>query len=183
MYYCPLWKKTYSMASNRNPRSIVLAVVIWVCGCATSTQGSPPFSAAPAPPEGFATVYIYRFGAPPFLQDIKLSLAGKPIQPLPEKGYTWVHVPAGTHTIVAEWPGKTLFGGGWPDANRTHAIEPGKDYFFRLVGSVESSAGGFFSSGAITLRSAIFVRERDAGLAELKACCKYLPSPNLTFSE
>jgi hypothetical protein len=150
--------------------AVTFALCLGLGGCATSLSNSPRFSPAPPPPEGFATVYIYRFTAPPYLQDIKLSVAGKPIQPLPEKGYTLVNVRAGTHTIVAEWP-KAIGGGGpWKDVNITRTFEPGKAYFFRLYGEVGSVPGG------LTTRSAIIVREKPEGEAELIACCSYLAS-------
>jgi hypothetical protein len=64
-----------------------LAAVIMLTGCATAPADAPRFSPAPPAPEGYATVYVYRLGAPPYTRDIKLSIAGKKFIDAPEQAY------------------------------------------------------------------------------------------------
>jgi hypothetical protein len=167
-----------STAMNFIARCLLAFVVASAAGCATVPSTAPAYTPAPNAPEGYATVYVYRLGAPPYTQEIKVSLAGKAVLAAPEQGYTWVHVRAGTHTLLAEWP-KNLGGGGWPNATATQVFEPGKPYYLRLEGRVGSAPGGFFSGGGMLLTSMVVSRTPAEGEAELKACCRYLPASTL----
>lgn len=152
----------------------LLAFTAIVCAsCSTAPPTAPTYAPAPNAPDGYATVYIYRLGAPPFTQEIRVNFAGKAVLAAPEQGYTWLHVRGGTHTLLAEWP-KNLMGGGWPNASATQLFEPGKAYYFRLAGQVGSTPGGFFSGGGMLLTSMVVSRTPAEGEAELKACCRYM---------
>jgi len=155
-------------------RHVGVAAVAALAGCATVPESAPRFSPAPTAPDGYATVYVYRLGAPPFTRDIGVSVAGKPVLSAPEKAYTWLFVRAGTHTVFAEWPTDFLGPKKWADASATQAFEAGQSYFFRVAGNVGSVAGGFFSSGGMVLTSQISRLPANAGTAELVACCRYL---------
>jgi hypothetical protein len=151
-----------------------IAAMTVLTACATVPEGAPPFSPAPVAPAGYATVYVYRLGAPPYTRDIKVSLAGKAVLNAPERAYTWLFVPAGTHTLLAEWPTDFLGPKRWPDAAITERLEAGESYYFRVAGNVGIAPGGFFSSGGMVLSSQILRRPPDAGIAELVACCRFL---------
>lgn len=157
-------------------RCVSILIIAVLAGCAVVPEAAPRFSSAPAAPDGYATIYLYRLGAPPYTSDIKLSIAGKPVLNAPEQAYTWVFVRAGTHTVFAEWPGEFLAPKKWSDAFATHAFEPGKSYYFRVAGNVELASGGFFSSGGILRKSYLAQLPTDAGIAQLIACCRYMQS-------
>ncbi|WP_396432729.1 DUF2846 domain-containing protein [Limnohabitans sp.] len=145
-----------------------------ITGCATAPADAPKFSAAPAAPEGFATVYVFRLSAPPFSREIKLSIAGKPLFAATEQAYTWAYVRAGTHTVYAEWPTELFGSKQWPDASTTLALEAGKSYFVRALGDVGIVSGGFLSGGSIVRRSGLIVLPQETGQAQLIACCRYI---------
>jgi hypothetical protein len=153
--------------------AVVVAVTI---GCATAPENAPRFTAAPAAPDGYATVYVYRLGAPPYTRAIKLSIAGKPVLDAPEQAYTWVFVRAGTHTVFAEWPTDFLAPKKWPDASSTQAFESGLSYYFRVAGNVNTTPGGFFSPGGMLLTSLVAQRTPEVGKAELVGCCRHMRS-------
>jgi hypothetical protein len=143
-------------------------------GCAVAPTNTPRFAPAPSAPDGYATFYVYRLGAPPYTRDIKLSIAGKPVIDAPEQAYTWMFVRAGTHTLFAEWPRDFLGPKKWPDATATQAFEPGESYYFRVAGNVGVASGGLFSSGGMVLTSYLTRRPTDARKSELVACCRYM---------
>jgi hypothetical protein len=155
---------------------IAVAAVAVTMGCATAPENAPRFTAAPAAPDGYATVYVYRLGAPPYTRAIKLSIAGKPVLDAPEQAYTWVFVRAGTHTVFAEWPTDFLAPKKWPDASATRAFESGLSYYFRVAGNVGTTPGGFFSSGGMMLTSFVAQQTPEVGKAELVGCCRHMRS-------
>ncbi len=156
-------------------RLMCFAGVAVMAGCATVPDTAPTFSPAPDAPAGHATVYVYRLGAQPYTRNIKLSMAGKPVLEAPERAYTWLFVPAGTHTVLAEWPTDFLAPKKWPDASHTERFEAGKSYYLRMVGNVNMAGGGFFSSGGLMFSTQLVRRSTDDGPAELIACCRFLP--------
>jgi hypothetical protein len=155
---------------------LCLSVLILIAptGCAVAPASAPRFAAAPTAPDGYATVYVYRLGAPPYARDIKLSIAGKPIIDAPEQAYTWMFVRAGTHTLFAEWPRDFLGPKKWSDVTVTQAFEAGESYYFRVAGNVGAASGGLFSSGGMVFTSYLSRRPTDTGKAELTACCRYM---------
>ena len=153
------------MKTNATLTPLVLAALL--AGCASVPDDAPRFSPAPPAPEGYATLYLYRYGAPPFTQAIKLLIAGGNVLEVPERAYTWVHVKAGTHNVEAQWPRP------WPSTSTTRTFEAGQPYYIRLIGRVGGETPSFFSSG-IKLTSLILSVEPAVGTAELVACCKYL---------
>ncbi len=155
---------------------ICIAAVVILTGCATVSENAPAFSPAPAAPAGYATVYVYRLGAQPYTRNIRLSVAGKQVLETPERAYTWLFVPAGTHTILAEWPADFLAPKKWPDASHTERFEASESYYLRMIGNIGMTGGGFFSSGGIIFSSQLVRRSSDEGRAELVACCRFMPS-------
>ena len=156
---------------------IFLAIVLLtvISGCAIAPQSAARFTPAPPPPEGYSLVYIYRLNAQPYVHNIKISVAGKEVLDAPEYGYTWLYVPAGTHTILAVSPpeGFLLDVKNWPDTSSTLAMESGKAYFFRLTSNVSFAPDGFLS-GRVVRRTAFLQRTDKEGFAELTACCRFM---------
>jgi hypothetical protein len=144
----------------------------FIGGCATVPDSAPPFSPAPAAPRGFALVYFYRLDAPPYTQTIKLSVAGKPIIDAPERAYSWAHVKAGTHTVLADWPKVS----GWQPASTTVAFEAGETYYVRAVGRLESPPFSLFGRGGFVPMSYVTSLPPGVGRAEIRVCCRYMRS-------
>jgi Protein of unknown function (DUF2846) len=141
-----------------------------IAGCATVPSDAPRFSPAPAPPEGYATLYIYRLGAPPLPEAIKISVNGQPVLQIPERGYTWLHVRAGTYAVLGEWP-RTAFGlVSGAVVSATPSVDAGKSYYFRVTGNVSPTFGGLLVSKGIAQRPP------EAGAVEINACCSYMRS-------
>jgi hypothetical protein len=145
---------------------------ILLIGCVTAPQDAPKYTRAPPAPEGYATVYLYRLGAPPYTKSIGFTLNGQSVLSAPEQAYTWVYVRSRTHSVVANWP-KNLFGGGWPDAYVVQAYEPGKSYYFRVSGQLAGPTG-VMSAG--TMKSMIIQYTPAFAESELATCCRYLPA-------
>ena len=165
-----------SLQSLRPTLSILLCTLILFVGCANAPSDAPTFSPAPPAPEGYATAYLYRLGAPPYTKEVRVLIDGKPVSAALENGYTWVHVRAGSRVVEGKWP-KTWGGGGWPDAAVTALFEPGKSYYFKITGKVGirtpgpaaavSGTMGVSSSSMILTPSAIDAEK------ELILCCRF----------
>ena len=163
---------------NPLERILLSVLLALTAGCASAPEHAPKFVPAPQAPDGYATLYIYRFSTPPYTYGIKVSLAGKPFAEVLENGYAWVHLKAGTHTLYAKWPDTMglIRKKQWPDATATQEFEPGKSYYFRVVGDVSLSPGGLLFGSSTITRTGIVRRSDSVGIAELTACCRQLQS-------
>lgn len=124
------------------------------------------FEKAPAPPEEYAVVYIYRPDSPPILRSPKIIVDGKETLKLSNKSYSWFYVRAGNHTIATEWG---IFGGA-QEKNISLTVENGKTYYLRAGGT--KSSQGSYDSYHSTLDP---VDENLAG-RELKKITRYIPA-------
>ena len=176
--YFPVRSGNFYLTRQISMKFLALCIGVFTLlmsvGCATAPENAPRFTPAPVAPAGYATAYVYRLGAPPYTREIKLTIAGKPVLDAPEQAYTWMFIRAGTHTLFAEWPRDLFAPKKWPDAIVTQAFEPGESYYFRVAGSINSTAGGLFSSNGTVFTSYLARRPTDAGKAELIACCRYM---------
>jgi hypothetical protein len=171
------------LEKNFIPLFLRLALVVLLVlstGCAVTPSHAPQFTPAQAPPEGYATVYAYRLGAPPYNGAIKVSIAGKPIADLLENGYAWAHIRAGTHTLYAKWPDAIgpFAKKQWADVTTTHEFEAGKAYYFRIVGDIKLGAAGLLLGSSVLTQSGVLPQPANVGLAELTACCRRIQSEN-----
>ena len=159
--------------------TLLYCILPLLVSCATAPSNAPIFSPAPPAPDGYATVYLYRLGAPPLTKEIQVLIDGKPVMAALEQGYTWVHVRSGSRVVDGKWP-KTLGGGGWPDASVTRLFEPGKNYYFRITGRVGITAFGPAAavSGTMGVSSTSMILTPTAAEAEkeLAVCCRYIRS-------
>lgn len=163
---------------NQLSLALLLIPSLLVAGCASAPAHAPKFVTAPQAPDGYATLYVYRFSTPPYTLGIKVSVAGKPMAEMLENGYAWVHIKAGTHTLYAKWPESMglIRTKTWPDATATDEFEPGKSYFFRVMGDISLGPGGILFGNTMIMRTGIARRTDNVGVAELTACCRHLAS-------
>lgn len=124
------------------------------------------FEKAPAPPEGYAVVYIYRPDSPPILRSPKIIVDGKETLKLSNKAYSWFYVRPGNHAVATEWG---IFGGA-QEKNISLTVENGKTYYLRAGGT--KSSQGSYDSYHSTLDP---VDENLAG-KELKKITRYIPA-------
>jgi Protein of unknown function (DUF2846) len=117
---------------------IVMCLFVSLAGCAATGRA---YEAAPAPAEDRALVYIYR---PPTFVGSALNadfyIDGAKAARLNTNGYTWLHVPTGSHVLLQRFP--TIFR-DIPDPDNAISLnviwEPGQTYFYRLeIGAVEA---------------------------------------------
>jgi len=78
-------------------------------------------------------LYIYRLDAYPRSRTSGILIDGNKIMDPPEKAYTWLHLPAGTHTVTVDWSWDT----GWPDLAFEIPIDAGTEHFLKITGSFE----------------------------------------------
>ena len=145
-----------------------LLAALFVTGCALAPTDAPRYSAAPAAPDGYATVYLLRNQHGPNVATTKMLVAGVPVVDLSLKSYSWVYVRAGTHNVAAEWPMLLK----QPNTSVNHTFEAGKRYYFRIRTGF-ATGGGLFSPGII-VSSILEALPPENGEAELIACCGYL---------
>lgn len=150
---------------------IALVLSFLLAGCASSRPDlaqylppdAPPYSRAPAPPDGYALVYLYRIGAYPrlHLPDILINnqFAWEP----PEHAYTWVHVKAGYTDFQIKWTFS-----GWPNLSFTRPLKGGETYYLKFYGGHEGAAPVKLST------MARFVEPAEAE-NELRSCCRFIP--------
>jgi hypothetical protein len=144
--------------------TLVIAAALILGGCATLPADAPQYSRATAAPEGYATVYFYRVGAPPKLRTPTVLLDNKKISEPPELAYTWVYVKAGTRKFRVEWLRDT----GWPAVEFMGGVSGGASYYYKITGTFEAQ-GLTHILGSSTRLIPSPIAE-----AELRDCCKYI---------
>jgi hypothetical protein len=165
------------IAVVRSPRAYCFGVFtllfFLLSGCVTAPANAPRFTPAAPAPEGYATVYVYRLGAPPYSGTIKFSMAGKLVFEASEQAYTWFYIRAGTHALFAQWPTEVSTGlKKWPDVTAAQDFTAGRSYFYRINANAAST--GLLSSNMV-LTTKVSKLSNETGQAELSACCRYLP--------
>ena len=161
-----------SLQPNKPMKVFVISGMLLLAGCQTVSQDAPTFTDAPSPPEGYATVYLYRLNAPPYTGLIGYRFSGKEVLATPEKAYTWIHAKAGTHQIYAQWPPQP----GWKSTSTTLTVEGGQSYFVRAEGRVGLLPAPGPQPFSATLTSTLTIMQPALGRAELLSCCRYMRS-------
>lgn len=120
---------------SRTVAALLTASLLSAC----STMG-PDYSAAPPPPEGQALVYVMRGRLTArFMWPTSFQMDGKHIASLHDKGYSWVHVPAGPHVVRA---GLTIDAALNDWLSVTINAKPGKVYYLEYAQFLEIGSGG-----------------------------------------
>ena len=152
-----------------NSRSLlVLVVILGTTGCASVPRDAPHFARAPAAPDGYATVYLYRLGAFPKLRRPTVSLDGTRVYDPPERALTWVYVRAGAHSVYIHWSWDT----GSPDLSLPQRFSSGQSYYIRISGSVALVPTPMFL-GSRSDSIAQFIPPAEAE-TEMANCCRFL---------
>lgn len=133
-------------------KNLVLLLVLLATGCGTYTEKAPstekalPADKAPslsgpaaqAARQDAALVYVYRVGKGPELTrgSVDITVDGKDVVSLDNKGFTSFNLKPGSHTFVAKWPfmSKPLFDGDHFDPKTiTLSFEAGKKYYINYL--------------------------------------------------
>lgn len=133
---------------------------------ASEEESSADAEKAPLPPEGYATICIYRPNSPPIIRSPKIIVDGKNVLKLSNKAYSWFYVRPGEHTIATDWG---MFRGA-QEKNISLTVESGRTYYLRASGT--KSSQGSYDSYHSTLDS---VDENLAG-KELNKLTRYIPA-------
>lgn len=129
-----------------------------------------PVEKAPAPPAGYATVYIYRPDSPPKIRSPKILVDGQEMLKLANKAFSWFYVPAGSRTVATRW-------GSFERAlekQLSFTVENGRTYYVRAGGtrSMQGTYDAFHTSLDL-------VDENLAG-KEMQKISRYVPSASQT---
>ena len=151
-------------------RRIVLfsTVLVTLAGCATVPDGPTyPAGRAATQPGDRSLVYVYRRHAEPTAWGANIQFSGRDVATLSQGTYTWAFVSPGKQTVRAVWPGMS----GQRDSTIEAQLEPGKAYYFELVGT--SRVSGVVGS-AVLFRMGSGLNEVAATAAEqvLTQCCR-----------
>lgn len=141
-----------------------------LAGCASLPNDAPPYSQAPAAPEGYATIYFYRVGAYPTLRKPDVLVSGRRVYEPPELAYTWIHVKAGDRQIRVEWASDTR----WPAVDFKQTIAGGASYYIKISGSFENKGVTSYNTVTHILGSSARLVPTNQAEAELAICCKYV---------
>jgi hypothetical protein len=144
----------------------LLSISLFCAGCVSAPTGQQ-FAGAPAAPEGYATVYLYRLGAIPKLRRPTVFLDDVTVYEPREGEVTWVYVRTGAHTIRVHWARSV----GLPDSLLKHDFVAGKSYYSKISGSMAIHpliTGGFVGS------TDSVIQLTDAATDNLTICCNYI---------
>ena len=133
-------------------------------GCATLPASAPAYTRASEAPSGQANVYIYRVGAYPSLRTPKIMIDGVAIIDPPEKAYTFISLPAGTHEFVVNWAWDT----GWPDLKFPITVVAGMPLYIKISGRFEPNGTGYTAGSIARVVSPAEAEQ------ELSTCCRYM---------
>ncbi len=137
--------------------------------CATVATG-PSFleAKAPPPPNGKATIYVYREHAEPIKWGTTIFFASAEVATLSEGAFTWAYVSPGALLIRVTWPALS----GQKDAQLQLLIEPDHTYFLEVKGI---SRGFGVGIGFIVTRIGSSLNEVNPEVAPdiIESCCKY----------
>ncbi len=153
-----------------------LLVLLALGACSTVATG-PSFleAKAPPPPEGKATVYVYRKHAEPTAWEATIFFASKGVANLGEGEFTWARVSPGELMIRVTWPQLS----GQKDSQLKLLVEHGRIYFLEISGI---SRGFCVGLGCVTTHIGSSLHEINAEAAPdvIESCCKYRkPSSSL----
>jgi hypothetical protein len=128
----------------------LLSVIIPLAfvGCAQT----PDIVAMPyvAPPKNaLATLVIYRANAMPTKVYARVNVDGALMATLPDTMYTWVQVPAGTHTVTAKFP----LLAGVKEAEFSSVFESGKTYYLQYSGGAPNARIPMYGAGGVMIGS------------------------------
>lgn len=122
-------------STTRTAATLIATALLSAC----STIGQD-YRAAPPPPEGQALVYVMRSRMTArFMWPTSFQMDGKHIASLHDKGYSWVHVPAGPHVLRAGLAVDAAFN-DWLSV--TINTRPGQVYYVEYAQFIEPGVGG-----------------------------------------
>ena len=149
---------------------LLLLVVALLAGCATAPSSAPGYRQAPPAPSGYATIYLYRVGAPPTLRKPNVVVNETLLVEPAEMTYTWAHIKAGSQAFRIEWAWDT----GWPPVAFTRELAAGQSYYFKLSGSFENKGLTGYNTITHILGTRVGLVPQVQAESELAACCKYI---------
>lgn len=117
-------------------------------GCAQT----PDIAATPyvAPPKNeLATLVIYRSRAMPTKLYARVNVDGVVAAILPDDMYTWVQVPAGTHTVTAKFPLLANI----KEVEVSGVFESGKKYYLQYAGGAPNTRIPMYGAGGVLIGS------------------------------
>ena len=176
-------------------KNIVLLLVLLATSCGTYTEREPSTEkepsldepatpATPAARQDAALVYVYRVGKGPELKQgsVDITVDGKDVMSLDNKGFTSFHIKPGSHTFVAKWPfmSKPLFEGDHFDPKTISlSFEAGKKYYINYLihkdtestttAETTGPTGKAFSK-PYTVSVGLVLEDEGVALAKLSAC-------------
>jgi len=155
-------------------RSIVVSILIFLTGCATTR---PLFVAEPAPPPGESLIYIYRPSATAMQgMTAVIQLDERNVAELHNNSYTVVHVRQGNHQVSQYWSNMTFFEANNRPRNRTDLAvntTAGRQYYFRL--SVNGEVGPEGEIQISRVGWAFNEVSKAAAQAEIEKCRRVVP--------
>jgi hypothetical protein len=160
-------------------KALSISTAFLLASCTTIPSDAPPFTPAPAAPNGYATLYFYRLGAQPYGKELRVNVDGMRVLEMPEKAYTYMYVKEGTHTVLTDWNNLPLAPMPYSSATFTLDAKVGESYYLRQVTDTSIASGSVFSPALFSHRSAIVSLPSVRGSSELKACCRLMPSVQL----
>ncbi len=108
-------------------KRILLCLAIFLSGCATTATG-PDFTPAPTPAPGQGLLYLMRSPLVGGEENaVAFAVDGQDVVQLQSKGYSWLHLPAGTHHVKTEH--RSLLHGASGKMNIVVDVKPGAQYF------------------------------------------------------
>jgi hypothetical protein len=146
---------------------IVAAVLMAQEGMAQQkpdTPGSKPEKAVPTN----ANLFIYRAYAQPTAWGTSVKVDGKSIISLPNRSYTAISVPPGSHIIKLSWP----FLSGQSNSSMTLDVKAAERYYVEVTG-ISQYAGGGPGAMYFNMGSGIAQAKPEHALELLKTCCKF----------
>lgn len=155
----------------KNIYTLILLIFIALCTASCVTRGPTYLEAkAKEPSENKAIVYVYRVYAQPTAWGTTLFIDDKEIATLNQKGFTWVYLSPGLHSIQGKWAWLS----GQLNTKMETNIESGKTYYVEISGAVKITdvyAGFIFYNVESHLSSRNVIEAQ----AKLIDCCKFVP--------
>lgn len=160
---------------------IIVVAILSNSGCSVAPTVAQPFSEdlLGVPDHYTAIVVVYRDYVPPLAYDIRIHINGRLITQIPNEGFTWARIPAGTTKIELKWP----FIAATPGAEANFQAEAGKTYFVEATGGISGFIPNAYGGTALMSSSATS-QTYDEAVSHLRECCRYIPGRvNLTEQE
>jgi hypothetical protein len=115
---------------SKSTAAVLAIVILALAGCATAL--GPMFEPAPVGKTGEGTLYVYS-GDRVKVYTPTIHIDDKPYAGLERDGYFWVHVPAGKHEVLVDWP----LISAQPSARLTVEVADGRNSYLRVSDSAD----------------------------------------------